>query len=279
VIRSKEGLPLRRAARAVVGLGLVWALLALGCGKKTTTLQSAPSAHASARPAPPVNTHFVIDTPGSSVGFTIDAPLEKIRGELKDAVSGDLFVDLKKLEDSNGRVEVDLEKLALFEQKRKNEKHEFSESARNEQQNREAREWLQLEAREGEIAEEQAKRNRFPKFTLDRLDNVSASDLSALTGPERNVGADARGSLLLHGRTNKKTVKLALTFVYANDAVKELRVATSEPFPIALEDYDVNPRNRVGKQVKTIQEALAGEYAKKLSAQVLVELSFSAKPR
>lgn len=221
----------------------------------------------------------MIESAGSSVAFTMEAPLEKIRGELKDALSGDVFVNLNKIEEANGRIEVDLEKLALFEQKRKDEKHPFSDSARNEQQNREAREWLQLEAREGEIAEEQAKRNRFPKFTLDRLDEPSASSVATLSGPERHVGASARGSLLLHGRTNKKTVKLALSFVYAGNEVQELRVSTSEPLPVALEDYDVNPRNRVGKQTKTIQEALAGEYKNKLQAQVLLDISFSAKPR
>lgn len=278
-MRSERSARECSCARLLLALGLVLASTSVGCGKKAPTSQAAPSAVPSARPAPPVSTHFVIESAGSSVGFVIDAPLEKIRGELKDAISGDLFVNMKKVEDSNGRVEVDLEKLNLFEQKRKDEKHAFSESARNEQQNREAREWLQLEAREGEIAEEQAKRNRFPKLTLDRLDSPSASDVQALTLPERNVGALARGSLLLHGRTNKAAVKLALTFVYANGAVQEVRVATSEPFPVALEDYDVNPRNRVGKQVKTIQEALAGEYSKKLSAQVLVDVSFSAKPK
>ena len=58
-----------------------------------------------------------------------------------------------------------------------------------------------------------------------------------------------------------------------------IKVKTSEPIPIALEDYDVNPRNRVGKLVKTIQEAVASDYAKKLEPRVLVDISFVAKPR
>ena len=209
----------------------------------------------------------------------MQAPLEIIHGEAADAVTGEITLNLDKIEEANGRVEVDLDKLALFEQKRKDEKHEFSEPGKNEQQNREAREWLQLEAREGEIAEEQAKRNRFPKFLLDRLDDPSASRISALTGSERNVGAKARGSLLLHGRTNKTNARLSFIFQYAGSDIQAIQVKTSEPLPIALEDYDVHPRNRVGKLVKTIQEAVASDYAKKLEPRVLVDISFVAKPR
>lgn len=250
---------------------------ALGaCGRKTPTT-SAPSA--SARPEPPKTQLFAIERAGSKVEFSMHAPLERIHGELTDALDGEISLNLEKLEEASGRVEVDLEKLVLLEQKRKDEKHEFSEPARNERQNREAREWLQLEARSGEIAEEQAQRNRFPKFALDRLDDVSASNVSALTGEERNVGAKARGSLLLHGRTNKVNARLSLGFSYAGGRLQSIHVKTTEPLAVTLEDYDVHPRNRAGKLVKTIQEAVAHEYRNTLEPRVLIDVSFTAKPR
>ncbi|MFZ5893484.1 MAG: YceI family protein [Myxococcota bacterium] len=263
----------------LLALALVAAMLVVGCKRKTETTPIAPGSAPLPSAVPAPSTHFVIETAGSSITFEMDSPLEKIRGELKDGLRGDLDVNLADVENSSGSVEVDLEKLALFRQKRKDEKHSFSESSPDAQQNREAREWLQLEAREGEIADEQAKRNRFPKFSLDRLDSPSAKNIQALSGSERHVGAVARGSLVLHGRTNKKSVKLALTFVYAGERVESIRVQTSEPLAVDLDEYDVHPRNRVGKQIKTIQEALAGEYAKRLQGQVRLNIAFTAKPR
>ncbi|MGC4093879.1 MAG: hypothetical protein QM756_39435 [Polyangiaceae bacterium] len=260
-------------------LGLI-ALCALSCENKPSGSSPAPSASVSAKAAAAaVEQGFGVESAGSSVSFQMESPLEKIHGEAIDAVRGELRVNLSHIEQSTGSIEVDLDKLSLSQQRRKDEKHDYSPSARNDAQNREAREWLQLEAREGEIAEEQAKRNRLPKFTLERLENPSASDVQGLSGAERNVGASARGSLLLHGRTNKQTVKLDLTFVYAGERVEAIRVKTSEPLRVALEAYDVNPRTRTGKLVKTIQEALAGEFGKKLRSEVLLELSFTAKPR
>lgn len=231
------------------------------------------------RPEPPKTQLFTIERRGSKVEFSMQAPHQKLRGELSDAVNGELTLNLEKLEEASGRVEVDLDKLVLFQQTRKDEKHEFSEPVKNEQQNREAREWLQLEARAGELAEEQAQRNRFPKFLLDRLDDASASNISVLTGDERNVGAKARGSLLLHGRTNKVNVRLSVSFSYAGTRLQSVQVKTSEPLAVALEDYDVHPRNRAGKLVKTIQEALAHEYRNTLEPRVLIDVAFSAKPR
>ncbi|HET9930269.1 MAG TPA: hypothetical protein VFQ35_06270 [Polyangiaceae bacterium] len=273
-----------RASDLLSQRAIVWGLASAcalagpaGCGRKASTTAAASAAPSATQTASAQL--FAIESVGSKATFSMQAPLERIRGEAVDAISGEVTLNLDDIEEASGRVEVDLDKLVLFEQKRKDEKHEFSESAKNEQQNREAREWLQLEARPNEIAEEQAKRNRFPKFLLDRLEDVSASKVSALSGDERNVGAKARGSLLLHGRTNKTNARLAFTFNYANNRVQSILVKTAEPLPIALEDYDVHPRNRAGKLVKTIQEALASDYAKTLEPRVLVELSFVAKPR
>ncbi len=268
----------RQAVSAAAAAAFTLALA--GCQNKPTPTGSNPLASASASSAQKAahTTSLVVDPSSSHVTFLMDSPLEKIHGELEAAISGTLDVDLEDLSHATGTIKVDLDKLSLSQEKRKDEKHDFAKLAKNDTQNHDAREWLQLDPHEGEIAEAQTKRNRFPEFKLERLENLSATNLGAVSGAERDIGASARGSFLLHGRTNRAQAKLALAFEYAGDQLQSVHVKTSEPFKIALEDYDVNPRGRAGKLLKTISEALAGELGKKVSRAVPIELEFTAKP-
>jgi len=243
---------------------------------KAGALASA-SAASSAAPAPG-SVPFTIDPASSRVTLRMDSPLEKIYGEAPGSVQGELSIDLGDVTKSTGVVKVALDRLTLFQEKRADEKRDYGERRKDEAQNKDAREWLQLEAREGEIAAEQAERNRFPEFRVDRMENASASSIVALSGPRRDVGATARGEFLLHGRKNKKSAKLDLRFEYSGDQVQSVFVKTSEPFKVALEEYDVHPRNKVGKMLKSIGDALSGPLGKKVASEALIELEFTAKP-
>jgi hypothetical protein len=237
----------------------------------------APSA--SAVPSAPAARPFGVDAASSRVSFVMDSPLEKLHGEAPGAVSGELSIDLAEITRTTGVVTVDLDRLKLAQERRKDEKQKFSEPKENAKQNQEAREWLQLEAREGEIAEEQAKRNRRPEFRIERIEAPSASDVQALTGAQRAVGLTAVGNLLLHGRTSKKKQRLELVFEYTGDQVSSVHVKTSEPLRVSLEEHDINPRSRAGKLLKPLAEVLAREYDKRLSAEVPVEIEFTARPK
>lgn len=265
-------------------LGVTAWLLCLGsvsaCRNETQRAgaQASASTAKSATPAQAL-VRFGIEPASSKVTLRMDSPLEKIYGEAPGSVEGDLQVDLAEITKSSGLVKVSLERLLLFQEKRSDEKKAYSERQKNEAENKDAREWLQLEAREGEIAAEQAERNRWPQFKIDRLENASASSIEALSGAARDVGATARGEFLLHGRLNKKSVKVELRFEYAGDTPQSLTVKTSEPFQLSLEEYDIHPRSKAGKMLKTISEALAGPLGKKVAQEASIELEFTAKPK
>jgi hypothetical protein len=261
-----------RVAACVLGLSALAA-----CQHEKPQREALPSASAASSTAP-ATVVFSIEPASSRVTLRMDSPLEKIYGEAPGSVQGELLVDLNDLTKSTGLVKVALDQLVLFQEARKDEKHDYAERKKNEGENKDAREWLQLEAREGEIAAEQAERNRFPEFRIERLENASATSIAGLSGPRRDVGATARGEFLLHGRKNKKSAKVELRFEYSGDQVQSVFVKTSEPFKVALEDYDIHPRSKTGKLLKTISEALSGPLGKKLASEAQLELEFTAKP-
>jgi hypothetical protein len=265
---------------SIVAACLCGLVSALACRNETHTSGAVASASASAStPRANASLHFAIEAASSKLTLRMDSPLEKISGEAAGAIEGELEVDLNDITRSTGVVKVALERLVLFQEKRADEKHDYSARQKSDAQNKDAREWLQLDPREGEIAAEQAERNRFPRFTIERLEKASANSIAALSGATRDVGATARGELLLHGRQNKKSVNVALRFEYSGDQVQSLSVKTSEPFKVALEEYDIHPRSKAGKMLKTISEALAGPLGKKVAQEASIELEFTAKPK
>jgi hypothetical protein len=258
--------------------GVALACLLVACKEEKPGVRVALSASAAALPAPAARP-FGIDSASSRLSFVMDSPLEKIHGEAAGAVSGELLVDLAEITRTTGTIVVDLDRLKLSQERRKDEKQKFSESKENEKQNQEAREWLQLEAREGEIAEEQAKRNRRPEFRVERIENPSATDIQGLVGAQRAVGLTAVGNLLLHGRTSRKKQRLELVFDYSGDQITQVHVKTAEPLRVSLEEHDVNPRSRAGRLLKPLADALAREYDKRITAEVPVEIEFTARPK
>jgi polyisoprenoid-binding protein YceI len=267
-----------------VAMGIVFAALGLelGCGKKEAPVDLAPVSSASLE-APKATAAagavtLSVDAPSSSVKFLMDSPLEKIDGDAPGSASGELSLDLEDLSKSSGLVKVDLDKLSLYQQRRKDENGEYGERKKNPLQNQHARDWFQIEAHEGEVTAEQAQKNRIAELRIDKLE-PSVKSVLALSGPERKVTATASGTLRLHGRQAPKSLKVELTFRFAGDKLEALSVKTLEPLVVELEKFEIHPRDSAGKLVKSITETIATSLKGKVKNEAPVEVEFTAKPR
>lgn len=247
--------------RAIVA---VVALFAMGCSDELSK-NAAPTATAleSAKPASAAALPFVVDDKSSKASWTMEAPFEKIFGEIAGGISGNLFIDPSDLKSTTGLFEADLGKLDLFQQVRENEKDEksaFKERTRSEKQNEHAKAWLQLEK---------------PEFTKAQLKikklETDTPDVGKLTGAERKVSGKLTGDLLVHGRSAERTVNFEATFSYAGDKLTKVTVKTTEPLDVNLEEFDIRPHDPGGKTLA----ALAPKVAK--SAPVMIELTASPK--
>ena len=96
--------------------------------------------------------------------------------------------------------------------------------------------------------------NRWAEFKILKLDNLSATDVTKLTGPERKVTATVSGEFRLHGRKATKSAKVELNFKYTGDKLDAVEVKTLEPFviPAKVEEYEIHPRDAAGKLVKEL---------------------------
>jgi hypothetical protein len=238
--------------------------------KKPENLAPAASALAPVAPAAGKAQAYAIEASGSQVRFLMEAPIEKISGDAPSSLEGELFVDPEDLAKSTGLVRVDLEKLSIYQQKREDEKGEFSERTKNETQNKHARTWLEIS---DDTPEDVRKENRFVEFRINELAQPSSANLSSLSGTERTVTAIAVGDFRLHGRKNQKRVKVELRFTYAGDKPQTLAVRTLEPLRIGLEEFDVRPREAFGKLAQKTLDALGTKVAKEAPLQV----EFSAR--
>ena len=258
-----------RAWRVLWLAGLGFGLVACR-DKKPENLAPTASALAPAAPVSEKSLSFVAETSSSQVRFLMEAPIEKIFGEAAGSVEAELFVDLEDIAKSSGLVRVDLEKLSIYQQKREDEKGEFSEKNKNPLQNQHARTWLEISE---DTPEDVRKANRFVEFRILRLEQPSAAKLGALSGAERTITATAVGDFRLHGRKNEKRVKVELRFAYAADKPQSLHVKTLEPLAIGLEEYDVRPREAFGKLAQKTLDALGSKVAKTAP----IEVEFSAR--
>lgn len=261
---------LRRTAAC---LALAFAAFGSACEEKSpASLAPQASALASAAPATQMSRKFVVTTDESNVDFTMDAELEKISGRAPKSIQGELFVDLKRIGKTSGLLKVDLLDLTLFQRKRKKAGEEFGEEVKQEKQNEDARIWLQINDDAPADAREQ---NRWVEFKLEEVTEASTSDVSAMSGAERQVTATVEGTVRLHGRVTKKTAKLMLTFHFDGDEPKSLSVKTLEPIDISLEEYDIHPRKAFDKLADATLETLGAKVAK--IAKINVQFEASAK--
>jgi hypothetical protein len=248
----------------------------LGCSKDEPQ-QLAPKAEAlQAAPAPAMAMTLAIQSESSSVTFLMDSPLEKIDGDAPKSVSGELFLDTMDLAKSTGLVRIDLQQLTLYQQKRPSGEGEYTTRAKNELQNTHARDWLQIVAHEGEVTPAQAEENRWAEFKIEKVSELSASNISKLTGNERKVTATVAGPMRLHGRKAEKSAKVELTFKYEGDALKAVSVKTLAPFLVPLEEFEIHPRDAAGKFVKSVADAISGGLKGKLAKEAPVDIAFTA---
>lgn len=255
---------------------------ALACSKEKPSEQKlAPTASAleAAMPRAASAVPFAVDTASSSFTFLMDSPLEKIDGDAPHSIQGDLYIDPSDLTRSTALIKADLKQLTLYQQKRADEKGEYSERKKSDLQNEHARGWLELEPKDGEVTAEQAEMNRWAELKILKLEELSASDVTKLTGPERKVTAAVSGDFRLHGRKATKRAKVELTFKYNGDKLDAVEVKTLEPFLIPLEEFEIHPRDAAGKLVKRLTDALATNLKGKVAKDAPVSVSFVARAK
>jgi hypothetical protein len=252
----------------------------LGACKDKPSATLAPIASAlEAPPAAASARQFSVDSASSKVTFLMDSPLEKIDGDASGGLSGELFVDLSDLAKSTGLVKVDLQKLVLYQQKRGDARAGYGERKKSDLQNEHARNWLQIVPREGDLSAEQAEANRWAEFKIEKLEAVSTPNVAAATGADRKLTATASGDFRLHGRKLQKSAKLEIVVNYDGDQPRSIRVKTSEPLAIGLEEFEVNPRDDAGKFVKSLTDALSSNLKGKVAQQAPLVLDFTANAK
>jgi hypothetical protein len=251
----------------------VLALAAFGCSKHSdANLAPTASALASAEKPSESASELAIDTTGSKVTFLMNAPIEKITGEADDAISGQIFVDLEDMKKTTALVKMDLDKLVLYQQQRDDDKADFGEKKKNDRQNEHARTWLGIS---NDSPEDMRKANRYAEYKIDKVIEVSAPDITKLTGPERKVTATVEGDFRLHQRKNRKQAKIEATFKFDGDKLQSVSLKTAEPLNLGLEEYDVRPRDALGSLLKKTLSDLGQKVAK----EVPVEIQLTAKPK
>ncbi|HEX3773463.1 MAG TPA: hypothetical protein VHV51_03310 [Polyangiaceae bacterium] len=251
-----------------------------GCkDKPKIDLAPVASAALSAAPAAATATHFSVDSASSKVSFLMDSPLEKIDGDASGGLQGDLFVDLSDISKSTALVKVDLQKLVLYQQKRDDDKGQYSTRSKSDLQNTHARNWLQITPRDGDVTPEQAEANRWVEFKIDKIDGASLTNVAAANGATRTLTATASGEFRLHGRKQTKSAKVELSVNYAGDKPQSIHVKTTEPLRIGLEEFEVNPRDDAGKFVKSVTEALSSNLKGKVAQEAPLMIEFSANAK
>ena len=197
---------------------------------------------------------------GSKIEFMMEAPIEKIRGRVENAISGDVFLDPTDLAKTTAHILVDIGGLELYQQVKKGD--EFGPEEKKEKQNQHAREWLQIDA-----AAEGREKNKQAAFAIKEV-VADPNDVTKMTGAERKVKLTVKGNFLLHGRKSEKTAKLEATFTFEGDKAVRVAIETVEPFTVNLAEHDVRPRDALGKTLD--------ELAPKVAKDALVSLEFTA---
>ncbi|MCA9618532.1 MAG: hypothetical protein KC731_05915 [Myxococcales bacterium] len=213
----------------------------------------------------------------SKVGFTMEAPNEKIRGRVEEGTKGEIDVDIRDLSKTTGHLYVDLMKLELFQ--RLNENGEFTEESKSDLQNQHARDWLEIgscaEADDKAACEDQKKKNENVEFVVEKV-VAEHNDLTKLTGAERKTTATVTGEFLLHQKATEKTAKVEITVRMKGDEPASVEITTVEPFKVGLAEHDVRPRTAFGaaaaKTIKTLENLINDDKKIAEAADVTFEL-------
>jgi|JI10StandDraft_1071094.scaffolds.fasta_scaffold304906_1 hypothetical protein len=206
-------------------------------------------------------------TASSSASWLMDAPREKIFGELPGGLSGELYVDASDLTKTTGLVHVNLGTMLLSQEKMGDGATTFGARTTEDKQNEHARTWLEISA--DAPAEARAK-NAQATLVLKSVTTTGAADLGKLSGEERTIKAKITGDLVLHGRQTSHTIDVAVTGHYAGDTLVALHVKTLSPLTVNLESHDVRPRDAFGKLAKNTLAKLSHAVAATAPVNVVI---------
>lgn len=264
---------LRADRAALLAAGALAALVA--CRQeapKPLAPVATPAASATPAAAPAASARrFVVDTASSAVRWVMDAPLEKIYGDVPGGLSGAISVDLADLRRTTGTIEVDLTTLELFQEKRADESAAFGEKVKNEKQNEHARAWLEISE---DTPADVRKTNLRAALELTAVTSSGATALEGLADGAHRFEAVVEGGFVLHGRRSPARVPVELTVDVAGGVPTRLAVRSRAPLVVGLEAHDVRPREAFGKLAAKTLAALGNKVAS--AAPVQVELVLTA---
>lgn len=260
---------MRKSVRFLGAFLMLGSVYACGGDKTDVAPDISGSALGTSKPKTAASKTFLVETSGSNVGFMMEAPDEKIRGKAPDSTSGYAYIDLGDLSQTTGNVIVDIDKLELFQ--RKKDGGEFGQEVREPTQNEHARNWLEINAEAKE-----RENNRRVEFKIEKVKDLSEKDLSKLSGAERTVTFKAEGTFLLHHKSATKTVDMKAVFLFEGDKVKSVHIKTVTPFTVNLAEFDVKPRDALGKFTKATLDSLAPKVAKEAQIEFDIKLALAA---
>lgn len=209
-----------------------------------------------------------IDKAGSKVEFMMEAPQEKIRGRVAGAAEGELQIDPTDLSKTTGLITVNIGGIELFQTKAGDD-GKFGAEEKSDLQNEHARTWLEISK---DTPDDVRAKNEKAQFAIKSISDLSAKDVTKLTGAERKVTLKATGDFLLHQRKTEKTAELEALFKYEGDKPVSVSIKTVKPFGIGLDEHDVRPREAFGKLAQKTLEVLSPKVAK----EAMVSLEFTA---
>lgn len=202
---------------------------------------------------------YVVAEAGT-VSVTIDAPLEKFKGETKK-LSGVFDVDPGNLSLSTGEVVADLDAFVT---------RTFGDKDKDESQTEHAKNWFEI----GEKVEKQKRDDyRMARFTIEKIEKASAPSFAA--AKDSTVRLTATGTLRVHGRASKKTITVDVSFKGPPDAPTEIAFKTTEPLVASLSEHDVKPRDLTGQFLAGALEKVG----KKIDDRAGVHIEGTAIPK
>jgi hypothetical protein len=212
---------------------------------------------------------FTIEKKGSTIDFTMQAPVEKIFGAASNSASGSLHIDLTDLSKSTGLLNVDISGLVISQQKRGDEKSDFGEKNTIDTQNQHARAWLEIDDK---APADVRKQNSTVSFSIKTVEKAEPKDVTKLSGAKRTAKLRISGEFLLHGRKSNKTADVEATFSFDGDRCTGVKVTSLKPFTVNLDEHDVRPREFFGK----LAQKTLSQLSSKVNKEAEVSVSFSA---
>lgn len=247
----------------MTALGLLALALAAGCSDRSITL--APTAEAlTAAPAASPDA-VTLKVAEGSIELLMEAPVEKIHGKAPASVSGSISVDPRDLTKTTGLLEVNLDKLELFQSKA--DGGTFGAETKSDLQNEHAKNWLEInpEAKEREA-------HKIAQFAIRSVEKVSERDATRLSGATRKLDATVKGELRLHGRKSQKVAELEVELGFTGDKLTSARVRTKKPLLVGLAEHDVHPRDKVGALLQKGLDKLTDKVTSDAPVQVDIRL-------